>query len=287
MGFMNEKTIRIEKINNALSFLKLVKPLLLEKESEYSLMLGIAGLRVAKTIDDCIYFVLFDRNELIGCSVLSKKNFVVTQIPEPFLLTIANYLKKENYILPGIVGDPATSERFAYIWSNLINCKYKLAMDQKIYQLNEVLLPSNLQGKLINARLDHTELVGKWLFEFSCESLPHEPTTLENSTEFAKQKINNCDVYLLQSLADELVSMNFVGRPTDHGITVSAVYTPKVFRRKGYASAIVAKTSQLMIQNGRKFCVLYTDMANPTSNKIYQKIGYKEVALSKQFIFNY
>ena len=162
---------------------------------------------------------------------------------------------------------------------------YKLGMAQKIYQLDEVILPANIPGQLLQAQEIHTSLVGQWVYEFSCESLPHEPTTVEKTTELAIQKIKNGDVYLWQCESGEIVSMNFVGRPTDNGISVSAVYTPKHLRKKGYASALVAKTSERMLQFGRKFCVLYTDLANPTSNKIYQNVGYNEVASSKHFVF--
>ena len=80
--------------------------------------------------------------------------------------------------------------------------------------------------------------------------------------------------------------MNLVGRPTKNGISVSGVYTPKDFRKNGYASALVACTSQKMLDAGKTFCVLYTDTANPMSNKIYQQLGYKEIATSKDFIFS-
>ena len=65
---------------------------------------------------------------------------------------------------------------------------------------------------------------------------------------------------------------------TPRGIRISWVYTPNKFRGRGYASAAVAELSQKMLDEGRDFCFLYTDLANPTSNSIYQKIGYKPVS---------
>ena len=49
------------------------------------------------------------------------------------------------------------------------------------------------------------------------------------------------------------------------------------FRGRGYASNCVAALTQKMLDQGRKFCFLYTDLSNPTSNKIYQQIGYRPV----------
>jgi hypothetical protein len=67
-------------------------------------------------------------------------------------------------------------------------------------------------------------------------------------------------------------------RPTRSGISVSGVYTPPEHRKHGYASACVAALSQQLLDQGYKFCSLFTDLANPTSNKIYNRIGYQPVS---------
>jgi hypothetical protein len=67
-------------------------------------------------------------------------------------------------------------------------------------------------------------------------------------------------------------------RPTKNAIAVNTVYTPPENRGNGYASGCVAQLSQRLLDSGYKSCVLFTDLANPTSNKIYQNIGYKPVA---------
>lgn len=73
------------------------------------------------------------------------------------------------------------------------------------------------------------------------------------------------------------VSMAAYGGPTPNGIRVNLVYTPPEFRRRGYASACVAALSQRLLDSGRRFCFLYTDLGNPISNHIYQEIGYRPV----------
>jgi hypothetical protein len=56
------------------------------------------------------------------------------------------------------------------------------------------------------------------------------------------------------------------------------VYTPPEHRGRGYASTLTASVSQRMVDEGRRFCFLYTDLANHTANKIYRAIGYVPVA---------
>jgi hypothetical protein len=75
----------------------------------------------------------------------------------------------------------------------------------------------------------------------------------------------------------EVVSLTGVGGPTPNGIRIGPVYTPPAARRRGYASALVAAVSQAELDAGRRFCFLFTDLANPTSNHIYQAIGYEAV----------
>lgn len=64
---------------------------------------------------------------------------------------------------------------------------------------------------------------------------------------------------------------------TPHGVRIGYVYTPPEWRGRGYASACVAGLSQRVLDSGRRFCFLYTDLSNPTSNAIYQRIGYERV----------
>jgi len=74
-------------------------------------------------------------------------------------------------------------------------------------------------------------------------------------------------------------------RPTEKGMTVGGVYTPPELRGKGYATSCVAELSRHILQSGKEFCTLYTDLANPTSNSIYKKIGYTEVCDSVEYTF--
>lgn len=81
------------------------------------------------------------------------------------------------------------------------------------------------------------------------------------------------------------VSLAGYSGPTPHGIRVGPVYTPPAQRGKGYASACVAALSRLLLDGGRAYCFLFTDMGNPTSNPIYQAIGYRPVCDVDEYRF--
>jgi uncharacterized cupin superfamily protein len=287
LGLPVQRDLKIEFSRNAEDFLEESIGFLGLREAEYSLLIGLSELRkkTNKNPDDYRFATVYKKEELIGGFCVSEKNLVLSGFEEPVLKNIADFLFDKKIKFPGVVGPALTSEAFARIWSHVSSGSYKLGMGQKINKLEAVTMPSGDSGKLVLAAEKDKELVGQWLYEFSVESLPHEPTTLQKMTEHALAKIQKQEAYFWVNSDNTPLSMNLIGRPTRNGISVSGVYTPVRLRRKGYASALVAHTSQRMLDLGKKFCVLYTDVANPTSNKIYQQVGYKEIATSKHFVF--
>jgi len=83
----------------------------------------------------------------------------------------------------------------------------------------------------------------------------------------------------------EPVSIAGFGGPTPNGIRIGPVYTPPHLRRRGYATACVAALTQDLLSAGRRFVFLFTDLENPTSNSIYQQIGYRPVCDVDQYRF--
>ena len=82
-----------------------------------------------------------------------------------------------------------------------------------------------------------------------------------------------------------MVSLVGAGGETPHGIRIGPVYTPPERRSRGYASSLTAAASQDQLDRGREFVFLFTDLGNPTSNKIYQAIGYEPVIDIDQVTF--
>jgi predicted GNAT family acetyltransferase len=89
----------------------------------------------------------------------------------------------------------------------------------------------------------------------------------------------------LWEMDSEPVSMAWLTPPVGGVSRVSGVYTPSDLRGHGYASACVARISEHALATGSRLCMLYTDLANPISNKIYQRIGYRPVADAQEWFF--
>lgn len=87
----------------------------------------------------------------------------------------------------------------------------------------------------------------------------------------------------VHEVGGQIVSMSGHTGPTSHGIRIGPVYTPHQRRGPSYASQLVATQSQWLLDNGHRYCFLYTDLANPTSNSIYRRIGYRQIAESAHY----
>jgi len=109
---------------------------------------------------------------------------------------------------------------------------------------------------------------------FRAEAAPDDPRT---DPRIVLQRFLDAGVLVVWDDGGP-VSMAGSSRSSAHGATVSLVYTPPAHRGSGYASACVAALSQLLLDRGFSFCTLSTDLANPISNKIYQRIGYRPLA---------
>jgi uncharacterized protein len=121
------------------------------------------------------------------------------------------------------------------------------------------------------------------MVDFFRESMQDAPIGDEQVRENAARGVEAGDLFVWEN--DNLVTMAMRNRPTPNGIAISYVYTPPDQRRKGYASACVAALSQLLLDSGWKMCSLFTDLQNPSSNRIYMNIGYKPVGDYSKYRF--
>ena len=85
---------------------------------------------------------------------------------------------------------------------------------------------------------------------------------------------------------DRVVSMVGTSPPVAGVVRLGPVYTPPETRRHGYATALVGEVSRRALAAGATKCMLYTDLANPTSNHIYQAVGYRRSNDAQEYRFS-
>lgn len=123
-------------------------------------------------------------------------------------------------------------------------------------------------------------IITPWAAAFFQEAHLTDPS---DPRQVARDKVGQGSVFLWDE--GRPVSMAAWAGRTARGVRINFVYTPPEYRKRGYASACVADLTQCLLDEGQAFCCLYTDLANPTSNRIYQAIGYRSVCDMSDFHF--
>jgi len=191
--------------------------------------------------------------------------------------------------LPGVLGFKEGADHFARLWCKEKKLDRNLVMDERVYRLSSINEKTLGNNKFSFATEEYEELIIEWGKNFLKEALKDEenPEIIENYIERISNDISNKRIYLLFNERNEPVSMARKAGKTPNGNLINFVYTPSDLRRKGYATECVAKLSnKLLKEHGNEYCFLFTDLANPTSNSIYMKIGYKPIIDFHQYEFS-
>jgi GNAT superfamily N-acetyltransferase len=178
--------------------------------------------------------------------------------------------------LPGVIGPRDEAEAFAAGWRKRTAGTTAVTMRLGVYALEQVHAAPPGPGRLRAAVSGDAALAQEWIRAFHAEAMPHgpppsEPVDLRGHFFWEVDGMPVTSVCALPA--------------TPHGAVINAVYTPPALRRRGYATATVAAASAHMLGAGCRLCFLFTDLANPTSNGIYQRIGYRRVGEFRQIAF--
>jgi predicted GNAT family acetyltransferase len=185
---------------------------------------------------------------------------------------LVSYLNSNNVRVPGVIGPQSVAEKFVNACSRINRCEVTLSMKMRIYQLTSVVELKKQTGTFRPAEEKDVLILNEWIDGFHLDVFKGRKDVYKDD---AAELIRNADLYVWDDSG--IVSMVSRTRPTRHGFVIAYVYTPKQFRNKGYATAVVGSLCQHILSSGKSFCSLFADIANPTSNSIYQKIGFKPV----------
>lgn len=188
--------------------------------------------------------------------------------------------------LPGVTGPVDLAELFAERWAAVTGGGWQVNLAMRIFEATSARHPEGVPGRM-RPPADHDRAtVREWNYAFAWEALGEKPE--EERVERLLDRMlrpNERRGLVLWEVDGAVVSMAAYGGPTPNGIRLFAVYTPPELRRHGYATACVAGLTQQLLDGGRRFCFLFTDLANPTSNAIYQRIGYRPVIDANELRF--
>lgn len=200
---------------------------------------------------------------------------VASALPVDAAPEVAEVLAAIDPDMPGVTGPREPAEGFARAWADVTGAGVQEAMASRLFELGDLDEPT-VPGDARAATLDDLPLLVRWRRDFQLEALGHE-RGVDQADETVRKGLARGDRYQLWERDGEPVSWAHVSRPTDGMSRVGPVYTPPGQRGRGYGSAVTAVASRWARDAGARHVLLFTDLANPTSNSIYQRIGYRPV----------
>lgn len=277
--------MKLKHYKNPKTFLQKVQPFLEENEALNNLMLGLAfSLNKPKAEarfnpNEALMILIENQEREVVFAALQTPPFNLIVSGKPAYLTkaidtLVDYLESQKMNFPGVIGEKQAAAHFAQKWSELHNLKREIFMDLGVFQLDKVEELSPAKGNIRPMKAEDEDLVTEWTMDFGEHTDSNH--TPETARKAAQRKLKD-GLLRIWEVDGMPVSMASAIRPLRNGIGVSLVFTPPEHRKKGYARTCVAQLSQEMLDKGYKFCTLFTDLSNPTSNKIYQEIGYYKV----------
>ena len=264
------------------AFLDATSPYLLQDEVTHNVLLGIAGrfVKAGRNMDFQAH-VENSTGEVVAAAMktAASTGAVISNIADEAALPLLLEAFGEAFeTLPTALGRPEEVNRFAELWQQVKGQAYHTKMEEGIYRLDTLIPPKAIEGEARPAEKADVDLLVSWLLAFDVDTRLNELSP-ELAAESAERRSTGdaLDRMWFWLVDGKPVSMAASGRKTPNGASIGPVYTPAENRGKGYASAITAALSQAIFDSGKKFCYLYTDMSNPTSNKIYQALGYRHI----------
>lgn len=278
--------MEVERVTGAAAAVERMGDLLRSDEARHNLALGIlSAARATPALYPVIDgWIVWDGATAVGGAIRTPPHNLVLLRPvaERAIGTLVAAIDDE---LTGVVGAVPEVDAFAAAWAALRTLEVRTAFDQRIYALRKVAPPEPVPGAMRLADTADRSLVVDWARAFARETLHgnDDAARVERSVD-ARLEVSGAGFGLWE--VDGLpVSLAGFGGRTPSGIRVGPVYTPPEHRRHGYGTAVTAAVSQLNLDRGRRVCFLYTDLANQTSNAIYQRIGYEPVCDSRELAF--
>ncbi len=285
--------------DSAKAFLGQVRPALEQDEAANNLMFGLA-LRLEQAPGRFqrspyrwppLLSAIVEGTGLAAAAMMTPPFNVIVFSPresqaekEEAFACAAKGLHASGWSFPGVLGPAPDAGAFAEAWLEETGIPFRPGMSERVYQLRQVIPPPQPPGGMRPAEDGDVELLARWLYAFWREALPHEASNREDALRSVEDRVEDGDYFVWDDGGP--VALAGKTRPTPHGCCIGPVYTPPEQRGRGYATALTAALSQLLLDRGFQFTALFTDLSNPTSNSIYQKVGYRPVCDFNEFIFD-
>lgn len=244
----------------------------------------LAGLSVGDAGPPLWITIESDDGEVTGAAVRTPPRAVVLPaIPADMAAELADFIQQVPAAqdLPGVTGPVVQASAFADRWAARTGCDVHIRTRMRLYRMAELVPPPADHGSWRLADENDFGLCFDWFVDFPIAA-GHETGPPADAAD-VRERLAGGRIGLWE-IDGEPVSLAGWTLPASGVVRIGPVYTPPRHQRHGYGSAATAAATARILATGAEAC-LFTDLSNPTSNSIYQKIGYRPVADFVELVF--
>jgi GNAT superfamily N-acetyltransferase len=206
----------------------------------------------------------------------------LSTMPPDATTALAELLAAHGHALRGVNGEATATEAFVVAWSARTGARARLHRRMRLHRLDTLVPPDPLApGTAVVAGPRHRDLLIAWYGAFGDEI--EEPARDLGPPVDDRLSHGGLALWMVDG---EPVSLAGTTRAVAGAARVAPVYTPPEHRGRGYAAAVTAAVTRAALASGVAEVLLYTDLANPTSNRLYARLGYRPVEDSVAFVFD-
>jgi GNAT superfamily N-acetyltransferase len=228
--------------------------------------------------DDSFLLTVWDDDTPVGAAIQTPPYpLVCTGIPAALAEFVAEVIAGARPGIEGVRGVRDTAFVFADAWRAVTGRIGRVSVEERLYRLGALETPDTVTGAARLAANDDSGLLVDWVELFFGETFGHRRDD-DAGARFVDAAETKGDQFLLWVVDGLPVSMAMLRAPAAGVSRIGPVFTPRDRRGNGYGSAVTAAAAQLAHRSGTADVVLFADLANSTSNAIYQRIGFEPVA---------
>jgi predicted GNAT family acetyltransferase len=271
--------VRGARAADAAEFRRRAGPLLADDELRHTVPLGVLA-----TIEhdpgrypEHHLWLAEDAGTVVACAIMTPPFHVLVAGRDPAALeALAATVLGDGVPVPGVNGFLPEAEQFAACWARATGATTRRGMSLRMYSTASVDAVPATVGEMRTAGEADRGLLAEWARAFAHETgLQGGPEQIVRSID---ARVGADPGIVVWDVDGTAVTMAGASISSPGVARVGPVYTPPEHRRRGYATSLVAAWTAQLLGRGNRRCALFTDLANPTSNSIYQTVGYRPVA---------
>jgi GNAT superfamily N-acetyltransferase len=259
-------------------FARLVQPLLAADPLRHTIALSVLDAMCRAGEPTAVLLTVHEEGAVAGAALRSPgRPTLVSAVPPRLARRVERVLADADPWADGASGPLAEAEAFAAARVARTGCHAEPVMQMRLFALDVLVPPRGVPGRPRRADEGDIGLLAQWRRAFGEDTGSGGWIGTDTPEEHVARSLRLGTGEILWEVAGVPVAQA-TARPVIAGVSrIGPVYTPPEQRGHGYAAAVTAAASQWALDQGAERVLLFTDLANPTTNRLYPRIGYRPV----------